>query len=90
MVQMASNFHYSALALVLLLFVAELCCYIESVSGVVLGSRLLAKENKAWFSDNKTFAFGFTPTKESHDQYQLSIWFAQIPGDTTLVWSPNM
>ncbi|WMV20647.1 hypothetical protein MTR67_014032 [Solanum verrucosum] len=90
MVQMASNLLYSALALVLLLFVSELCCYIESASGVVLGSRLLAKENQAWFSDNKTFAFGFTPTTESHDQYQLSIWFAQIPGDTTLVWSPSI
>lgn len=85
---MALCFISSVFAL-LLLFVAELhVCVVYG--SVILGSRLLAKENKAWFSDNKTFAFGFTPTKESHDQYQLSIWFAQIPGDTTLVWSPNM
>ncbi|XP_060203763.1 G-type lectin S-receptor-like serine/threonine-protein kinase At5g24080 isoform X2 [Lycium barbarum] len=90
MVQMALNLLSSALALMLLLFLAELCCYIESASGVVLGSRLLAKENQAWFSDNKTFAFGFTPTANSHDQYQLSIWFAQLPGDRTLVWSPSI
>ncbi|MCD9640158.1 hypothetical protein HAX54_025301 [Datura stramonium] len=91
MVQMALNLIFSsALALMLLLFLTELCCCIESASGVVLGSRLLAKENQAWFSDNKTFAFGFTPTAESHDQYQLSIWFAQLPGDRTLVWSPSI
>ncbi|OIT38149.1 PREDICTED: G-type lectin S-receptor-like serine/threonine-protein kinase At5g24080 isoform X1 [Nicotiana attenuata] len=86
---MAPGLLSSALALMLLLFIAELWCCIES-SRVVLGSRLLAKENKAWFSDNKTFAFGFTPTAESHDQYQLSIWFAQLPGDRTLVWSPSI
>ncbi|KAM3381896.1 G-type lectin S-receptor-like serine/threonine-protein kinase isoform X1 [Capsicum galapagoense] len=91
MVHMASScLMYYAFALMLLLFLAEFCRYIESVSGVVLGSRLLAIENQAWFSENKTFAFGFTPTTESHDQYLLSIWFAQLPGDRTLVWSPSI
>lgn len=85
---MAPCFFSSVLSL-LLLFVAEL--HGSIVSGrVILGSRLLAKEDQAWFSDNGTFAFGFTPAVDSNDQYQLAIWFAQIPGDTTLVWSPNM
>ncbi|XP_055831224.1 G-type lectin S-receptor-like serine/threonine-protein kinase At5g24080 isoform X1 [Solanum dulcamara] len=85
---MAPCFLSSALAL-LLLFVAEL--HGSIVSGrVILGSRLLAKENQAWFSDNGTFAFGFSPAVDSNDQYQLAIWFAQLPGDTTFVWSPNI
>ncbi|CAN4087659.1 unnamed protein product [Withania somnifera] len=87
---MALNLISSAVALMLLLFLTKLCYYIESARGVVLGSSLLAKENQAWFSDNNTFAFGFTPTALSHDQYQLSIWFAQLPGDRTLVWSPSI
>ncbi|XP_059298853.1 G-type lectin S-receptor-like serine/threonine-protein kinase At5g24080 isoform X1 [Lycium ferocissimum] len=78
----------SAFAL-LLLFVIEL--HGSTVSArVIMGSRLLAKENQSWFSDNGTFAFGFTPTVDSNDQYQLAIWFAQLPGDRTLVWSPNI
>lgn len=85
---MAPCFLYYALAL-LLFFLIELSGSI--VSGRVrLGSRLLAKENQAWFSDNGTFAFGFTPTADSNDHYQLAIWFAQLPVDTTMVWSPNM
>lgn len=85
---MALCFSSSVLAL-LLLFVAELhVCVVYG--SVILGSRLLAKEKQAWFSDNGTFAFGFTPAVDSNDQYQLAIWFAQIPGDRTLVWSPNM
>ncbi|KAM7499733.1 hypothetical protein LguiA_024147 [Lonicera macranthoides] len=55
-------------------------------SRIGLGSRLLAKEDKAWVSDNGTFAFGFIPT-DSPNQFQLAIWFAQLPGDTTTVWS---
>ncbi|XP_009601700.1 G-type lectin S-receptor-like serine/threonine-protein kinase At5g24080 isoform X1 [Nicotiana tomentosiformis] len=85
---MAPCFLYYALAL-LLFFLIELSGSI--VSGRVrLGSRLLAKENQAWFSDNGTFAFGFTPTADSNDHYQLAIWFAQLPGDRTIVWSPNI
>lgn len=85
---MAFCFLSSALAL-LLLFRAEL--HGSVVSGrVIFGSRLLAKESQAWFSDNGTFAFGFTPAVESDDQYQLAIWFSELPGDRTLVWSPNM
>ncbi|KAH0658451.1 hypothetical protein KY289_027199 [Solanum tuberosum] len=85
---MALCFISSVLAL-LLLFVAELHVCVVSGS-VILGSKLLAKENQAWFSDNGTFAFGFTPAVGTNDQYQLAIWFAQIPGDRTLVWSPNI
>lgn len=70
-----------------LVFVAKLvgCTYSSRIG---LGSRLLAKEEKAWVSDNGTFAFGFTPTPtDSPNQFQLAIWFAQLPGDTTTVWS---
>ncbi|MCD9642968.1 hypothetical protein HAX54_030036 [Datura stramonium] len=85
---MAPLFSSSALAL-LLIFLAEL--HGSLVSGRVhYGSRLLAKDSQAWFSDNGTFAFGFIPAVDSNDQYQLAIWFAQLPGDTTLVWSPNI
>ncbi|KAK6936755.1 Bulb-type lectin domain [Dillenia turbinata] len=55
---------------------------------ISLGSRLLASENQAWVSDNGTFAFGFSQT-DSSDQFQLAIWFADLPGDRTLVWSAN-
>ncbi|XP_057480562.1 G-type lectin S-receptor-like serine/threonine-protein kinase At5g24080 [Actinidia eriantha] len=57
-------------------------------SRIELGSRLVAKEGQAWVSDNGTFAFGFTPV-DSRDQYQVAIWFAQLPGDRTVVWSAN-
>lgn len=55
-----------------------------------LGSRLLASDHQTrpWVSDNGTFAFGFTPS-DTRDRFLLGIWFAQLPGDTTLVWSPN-
>ncbi|CAI9771953.1 unnamed protein product [Fraxinus pennsylvanica] len=56
-----------------------------------LGSRLLASENnEAWVSDNGTFAFGFSPIDAKSDQFQLGIWFAQLPGDRTLVWSAEI
>ncbi|EXC45010.1 hypothetical protein L484_000193 [Morus notabilis] len=58
-------------------------------SQIDLGSRLLAKENKAWVSENGTFAFGFTPIKDEDDKLQLAIWFANLPGDRTTVWSPS-
>lgn len=54
------------------------------------GSRLLASENRVWVSDNGTFAFGFAPANLRNEQFQLGIWFAQLPGDRTLVWSAYM
>ena len=56
---------------------------------IKLGSRLLAKENQSWVSDNGTFAFGFTPagSGDHRKSFQLAIWFAQLPGDPTVVWS---
>lgn len=57
-------------------------------SQIGLGSRLLAREDRAWMSDNGTFAFGFTPEDGGrHDQFQIAIWFAELPGDRTIVWS---
>ncbi|KAL2550557.1 G-type lectin S-receptor-like serine/threonine-protein kinase [Forsythia ovata] len=56
-----------------------------------LGSRLLASENnQAWVSDNETFAFGFSPINSKSDQFQLGIWFVQLPGDRILVWSADI
>lgn len=57
-------------------------------SEIGLGSRLRPTANEAWVSGNGTFAFGFTSSGEE-DRYQLAIWFAQLPGDRTIVWSPN-
>ncbi|KAJ7969855.1 S-receptor-like serine/threonine-protein kinase [Quillaja saponaria] len=54
-----------------------------------LGSRLLASKGQTWVSDNGTFAFGFTPTNTNDRLFQLAIWFAELPGDRTIVWSPN-
>ncbi|OMO67038.1 S-locus glycoprotein [Corchorus olitorius] len=54
-----------------------------------LGSRLLASDpDRPWVSDNGTFAFGFTPS-DIRDRFLLGIWFADLPGDRTLVWSAN-
>ncbi|KAK1320528.1 G-type lectin S-receptor-like serine/threonine-protein kinase [Acorus calamus] len=39
-----------------------------------------------WVSDNGTFGFGFTSTG-SPDELQLSIWYFNLPGDPTIVWS---
>lgn len=61
-----------------------------AVAGEVsLGSRLAASQDRAWVSDNGTFAFGFATVDGRHDQFQLAVWFAQLPGDRTLVWSAN-
>ncbi|CAO2838717.1 unnamed protein product [Amaranthus hypochondriacus] len=46
------------------------------------------QENKAWVSQNGTFAFGFSPMYSNH-QFQLGIWYNQIPGDRIFVWSAN-
>ncbi|XAR52268.1 Non-specific serine/threonine protein kinase, partial [Bertholletia excelsa] len=56
----------------------QLPCYVTS--RVDLGSRLLAREDQAWVSENGTFAFGFTQA-DSNDRFYLAIWFAQLPGD---------
>ncbi|KAE8736416.1 G-type lectin S-receptor-like serine/threonine-protein kinase [Hibiscus syriacus] len=56
---------------------------------ISLGSRLLASEQgRPWVSDNGTFAFGFTPS-DTRDRFLLGIWFAELPGERTLVWSAN-
>ncbi|XP_030548579.1 G-type lectin S-receptor-like serine/threonine-protein kinase At5g24080 [Rhodamnia argentea] len=54
-----------------------------------LGSRLVASEDRAWVSDNGTFAFGFAAMNGRDDRFQLAVWFLQLPGDRTLVWSAN-
>ncbi|KAK6131800.1 hypothetical protein DH2020_034458 [Rehmannia glutinosa] len=54
------------------------------------GLRLSAGQDQAWVSDNGTFAFGFAPVNSRNDQFQLGIWFAQLPGDRTLVWSADI
>ncbi|KAL8544161.1 hypothetical protein ACS0TY_004625 [Phlomoides rotata] len=55
------------------------------------GSRLTAGQNSAWVSNNGTFAFGFAAVSWTKDEeFQLGIWFAQLPGDRTLVWSANI
>lgn len=56
-------------------------------SQIGLGSRLLAREDRPWRSDNGTFAFGFTPEDGRRDLFQVAIWFAELPGDRTIVWS---
>ncbi|KAI9086589.1 hypothetical protein K1719_031450 [Acacia pycnantha] len=69
-------------------------------SKISLGSRLMASRGEAWVSDNGTFAFGFTscPGTVNNDDddgdnndklFVLAIWFSKLPGDPTLVWSPN-
>ncbi|GJW57665.1 G-type lectin S-receptor-like serine/threonine-protein kinase isoform X1 [Tanacetum coccineum] len=70
------------------LFFVVMLQVVVCISGRVgLGSRLYANNNQAWVSDNGTFAFGFTPSLDQDDQYQLGIWFADLPGDPTLAWS---
>ncbi|GFP81044.1 g-type lectin s-receptor-like serine/threonine-protein kinase at5g24080 [Phtheirospermum japonicum] len=54
------------------------------------GARLSAGEDRAWVSGNGTFAFGFAPINSRNDRFQLGIWFAQLPGDRTLVWSADI
>lgn len=55
---------------------------------ILLGSELSASSNQSWISDNGTFAFGFAPFS-SEDNFLLAIWYAGLPGDQTIVWSPN-
>ncbi|CAL9231370.1 unnamed protein product [Arabidopsis halleri] len=88
-----SSFHFPSFSL----FFSFLCFFlVSSVVQVVLatehiglGSKLKASEpNRAWVSSNGSFAIGFTRFKPT-DRFLLSIWFAQLPGDPTIVWSPN-
>ncbi|KAF7820834.1 G-type lectin S-receptor-like serine/threonine-protein kinase [Senna tora] len=58
-------------------------------SQISLGSRLVAGKGEVWASQNGTFAFGFTPSETDGRLFALAIWFAELPGDRTLVWSPN-
>ncbi|CAL0320487.1 unnamed protein product [Lupinus luteus] len=65
-------------------------CFSSCIGSYIgLGSRLLASKEQTWVSDNGTFALGFTPAEADHQLFQLAIWFAELPGDPTLVWSPN-
>ncbi|KAK3219933.1 hypothetical protein Dsin_013903 [Dipteronia sinensis] len=75
------------------------CCWClwvaEAGQNIGLGSRLLASDHQdqSWVSDNGTFAFGFTPAaaaaEDSRDSFEVGIWFGQLPGDRTMVWSAN-
>ncbi|CAM8909005.1 unnamed protein product [Rhodiola kirilowii] len=71
----------------LVVLVMELGCCLGS--DIQIGSRLVAGQDASWVSDNGTFAFGFSPDVNSRNQFQLAIWFHQLPGDTVLVWSAN-
>ncbi|XP_058096102.1 G-type lectin S-receptor-like serine/threonine-protein kinase At5g24080 [Magnolia sinica] len=55
---------------------------------IPIGSKLSATENQSWVSDNGTFAFGFA-SMDAPNELQLAIWYAGLPGDQTIVWSPN-
>uniref|UniRef100_A0A7N0UPN8 Receptor-like serine/threonine-protein kinase n=1 Tax=Kalanchoe fedtschenkoi TaxID=63787 RepID=A0A7N0UPN8_KALFE len=64
-------------------------CGCSLASEIPLGSKLVAGQDASWVSDNGTFAFGFSPDINSRNQFQLTIWFHQLPGDRTVVWSAN-
>lgn len=90
-----SSFHFSSPSFCLLF--SFLCLFLLSSvqvglatePSISLGSKLSASEsNRVWVSANGTFAIGFTRFKPT-DRFLLSIWFAQLPGDPTIVWSPN-
>lgn len=87
---MATNsmcYYYFSWVLVLSFMLGLMACCMASQIG--LGSRLLASQDQAWISDNGTFAFGFTPIVNIQDRFQLGIWFNELPGDRTVVWSAN-
>ncbi|KAH0923318.1 hypothetical protein HID58_023336 [Brassica napus] len=90
-----SSFHFSSpyfclsFSFFCLFLVSSVQVGLASEPNISLGSKLLASEpNRVWVSANGTFAIGFTRFKPT-DQFLLSIWFAQLPGDPTIVWSPN-
>ncbi|XP_022738918.1 G-type lectin S-receptor-like serine/threonine-protein kinase At5g24080 isoform X2 [Durio zibethinus] len=72
------------------LFLFVMVRFSGCISGQIgLGSRLLASgQGRPWVSDNGTFAFGFTRS-DTRDRFLLGIWFAELPGDRTVVWSAN-
>ncbi|KAL9412370.1 hypothetical protein AB3S75_045907 [Citrus x aurantiifolia] len=80
-------YYYFSWVLVLSFMLGLMDCCMASQIG--LGSRLLASQDQAWISDNGTFAFGFTPIVNIQDRFQLGIWFNELPGDRTVVWSAN-
>ncbi|KAM1126870.1 hypothetical protein FF2_041573 [Malus domestica] len=86
---MAMSSTYFSTYLVALFFLVVAGFDACSASRIGLGSRLLARENQTLVSDNGTFALGFTPTSDEDDRLQLAIWFAELPGDRTIVWSAN-
>lgn len=75
---------HSLCLIILLLSLPSHCI----TSQIPLGSQLSARENQTWVSQNRTFAFGFA-TASLDDHYLLAIWYADLPGDPTIVWSPN-
>ncbi|XP_043718100.1 G-type lectin S-receptor-like serine/threonine-protein kinase At5g24080 [Telopea speciosissima] len=79
----SSSFSFVAL---LFLVLAELGSCLSNQ--ITLGSRLSARDDQVLVSENRTFAFGFSKVG-SQDQFQLAIWYAEIPGDRTIVWSAN-
>ncbi|RZC91192.1 hypothetical protein C5167_027254 [Papaver somniferum] len=84
---MASSSFSSALVMfsVLVLLRTERCM----AKKIQLGSRLTVRDNETWISNNRTFAFGFTPT-DSRNQFQLAVWYNELPpGDRVIVWSAN-
>ncbi|KAG2709760.1 hypothetical protein I3760_05G256200 [Carya illinoinensis] len=79
-----ASFSSSLIMLIYLVLASFGACMASQIG---LGSRLLASQNQAWVSDNGTFVFGFTPADAHDDRLQVGIWFAELPGDRTLVWS---
>ncbi|KAF3487136.1 hypothetical protein F2Q69_00056444 [Brassica cretica] len=90
-----SSFHFSSpyfclsFSFFCLFLVSSVQVGLATEPNISLGSKLSASEpNRVWVSANGTFAIGFIRFKPT-DQFLLSIWFAQLPGDPTIVWSPN-
>ncbi|KAH9309594.1 hypothetical protein KI387_037505 [Taxus chinensis] len=59
----------------------------SSMGNIRLNSKISVKGRQVWMSENGTFAFGFSQV--SRDHYVLGIWYANIPGNRTLVWMAN-
>ncbi|XP_057798586.1 G-type lectin S-receptor-like serine/threonine-protein kinase At5g24080 isoform X2 [Salvia miltiorrhiza] len=77
-------FYYFAVCWTFLLFGSVVTGRIEP------GTRLVARESQAWVSDNGSFALGFAAANSRNDQFQLGIWFYQLPNDRTFVWTPDI
>jgi len=83
----AASSSFSCYCLILALGLSSFRIYISA--HIQLGSALLASKAQTWLSENGTFALGFTPAESDNRLFELGVWFAQLPGDRTLVWSPN-